>query len=169
MASRLRDFSQKKNPTLYRSMVDEDPQEFIDEVYKILYAMGVSSSEKVVLATYRLLDVAKTWYIQWRDNRPLRGGPVTWEIFRVTFLDRFFLRVMKEGKVTEFINLCQGGKSVHEYFLEFIKLSKYAPSMVFDPRYQMSHFVMGVPEDLQDECQSIMLHYNMKIYLKVYP
>ncbi|TMW96402.1 hypothetical protein EJD97_007415, partial [Solanum chilense] len=31
--------------------VDEDPQEFIDEVYKTLHAMGVSSSEKDELAT----------------------------------------------------------------------------------------------------------------------
>ena len=36
MASRLRDFSQMNPPTLYGSKVDEDPQEFIDEVYKIL-------------------------------------------------------------------------------------------------------------------------------------
>ena len=64
MASRLRDFSQKKNPTLYRSMVDEDPQEFIDEVYKILYAMGVPLSKKAKLATYQLKDVAQTWHVQ---------------------------------------------------------------------------------------------------------
>ena len=38
--------------------VDEDPYELIDEVYKILYAMGVSSSEKVELATNQLKDVA---------------------------------------------------------------------------------------------------------------
>ena len=46
MASRLRDFTRMNPPTFYGSKVDEDPQEFIDEVYKILYAIGVSSSEK---------------------------------------------------------------------------------------------------------------------------
>ena len=51
-------------PTFYGSKVDEEPQEFIDEVYKILHAMGVSSSEKVELATYQLKDVAQTWYVQ---------------------------------------------------------------------------------------------------------
>ena len=53
-------------PTFYGSKVDEDPQEFIDEVYKILYAMGVSSSEKAELDTYQLKDVAQTLYVQWR-------------------------------------------------------------------------------------------------------
>ena len=53
--------------------------------------------------------------------------------------------------MTEFINIHQGGKSVHEYSLEFIKLSKYAPSLVSDPRDQMSGFVISVSEDLQKE------------------
>ena len=65
--------------------------------------------------------------------------------------------------MTEFINLRQCGKSVHEYSLEFIKLSNYAPFLVSDPRDQMSHFVMGVSEDLQEECRSAMLLRNMNI------
>ena len=56
-------------PTFYGSKVEEDPQEFIDEIDKILYAMGLSISEKAELATYQLKGVAKIWYVQWRDNR----------------------------------------------------------------------------------------------------
>ena len=41
-ASRLRDFSQMNPPTFYGTKANEDPQEFIDEVYVIIYAMGVS-------------------------------------------------------------------------------------------------------------------------------
>ena len=65
---------------------------------------------------------------------------MTWEIFKADFLDRFIPREIREEKVTEFMNLRQGGRSVHEYSVEFIKLSKYAPSLVSDPRDQMSHF-----------------------------
>ena len=50
---------------------------------------------------------------------------------------------MREERVTEFINLREGGKSVNEYSLEFNKLSKYDPSLVFDPRDKISHFRMG--------------------------
>ena len=42
MASRLRDFTRINPPTFHESKVDEDPQEFINEIYMILYAMGVS-------------------------------------------------------------------------------------------------------------------------------
>ena len=63
-------------------MVEEDPQEFIDEVYPILYAMGFCTSEKTELSTYELKDSAQTLCVQWRDYRSLRGGPVTLEVFK---------------------------------------------------------------------------------------
>ena len=113
--------------------------------------MEFSSSEKAELATYQLKDMEQAWYVQWRDNRPLRSGSVTWEIFKAAFLDWFIPREMREEKVVELIILRQGGKSVHEYSLEFVKFSKYAPSLVSNPRDQMSHFVTGVSEDLQEE------------------
>ena len=152
MAFRLRDFNRMNPPTFYGFKVDEDPQKFIDEVSKILLAMGLSTSEKVELSTYQLKEVAQAWYVQLRDNRPLRDGPVTWEIFKEAFIDPLFPREMREENVVEFINLFQGGRTVHEYSLKFIKLSKYDPSLVSDPRDQMSHFVEGVSEDLQEEC-----------------
>ena len=58
MASCLRDFTQMNPPTFYGSKVDEDPQEFIDEISKILLSMGCSTSEKDELDTYHLKDVA---------------------------------------------------------------------------------------------------------------
>ena len=81
------------------------PQEFIDETYKILYAMRFTTSEKAELDTNQLKNMAQTRYIQWRDNRPLRAGPVTWEIFKKDFIDRFFLIEKREDKLDEFINL----------------------------------------------------------------
>ena len=58
-------------PTLYGSKVYDDPQELIDEVNKILFAMAFSTREKVDLDIYQLKDLAKNWYVQWRDYRPL--------------------------------------------------------------------------------------------------
>ena len=72
-----------------------------------------------------------------------------WEIFKADFLDRFFPRQTRGDKVTEFIKLLQGGKSVHEYSLEFVKLSKYSPSLVFNSRDQIGHFVTGFSEDFK--------------------
>ena len=46
----------------------------------------------------------------------------------------------------------------------FLSCPKYSPYLVSDPRDKMSRFVMGVSEDLQEECQSSMLHDNMNIF-----
>ena len=59
--------------------------------------------------------MAQPCYVQWSDNRALRGGPLTWEIFKSNFLDRVFPRDMREEKVVDFINVRHGGKNIHEY------------------------------------------------------
>ena len=51
MAFSLRDFTRMNSTTFYGSKVYKYPKEFIDEVYKIVYVMGVYTSEKVDWAT----------------------------------------------------------------------------------------------------------------------
>ena len=52
--------------------------------------MGLSTSGKGELSTYKYKDVAVSWYVQWRDNRSLRGGSITWEVFKKAFVDQIF-------------------------------------------------------------------------------
>ena len=66
-ASTIRDFTSKNPPTFNGSNVEEDPQGFIDEVFKVLDATDVSYTEKVDLATYKIKDVAQVGYKQWKD------------------------------------------------------------------------------------------------------
>ena len=68
-----------------------------------------------------------------------------------------------EDKVEKFINLRQEGMSVQEFSLMFTKFSKYAPSLVSNPKDEITHFVIVVFEDLLEECQSAMLYDNMDI------
>ena len=75
------------------------PQAFIDEVYKILCAIEVEFKLKGQASFLSTQDVAQTWYTQWRDNRALKAGPITWEVFRRDFLDRFLPREKREAKV----------------------------------------------------------------------
>ncbi|XP_015077517.1 uncharacterized protein LOC107021382 [Solanum pennellii] len=60
MAFRLRDFTRMNPPMFFGSKVNEDSQDFSDEVYKILYVTGVSSNEKTELDANQLKDVAQT-------------------------------------------------------------------------------------------------------------
>ncbi|XP_069155274.1 uncharacterized protein [Solanum lycopersicum] len=163
IANRLRDFTRMNPPIFTGAKISEDPQEFIDELHKILVAMGATDIEKAELASYQLKDVAQTWCKMWRDNRVLGEVPVTWELFKTAFLERFFPREMKEAKVEEFINLKQGSMTVREYSLKFVKLSRYATPLVSTSREEMSRFLTGINGDLEEDCRAAMLHDNMDL------
>ena len=70
---------------------------------------------------------------------------------------------MREAKVEEFINLKQGSMTLREYSLKFVKLSRYATSLVSNSRDEMSRFLTGIAEDVKEECRSAMLHDNMDL------
>ncbi|XP_015081275.1 uncharacterized protein LOC107024844 [Solanum pennellii] len=163
MASRLRDFTRMNPPVYYGSKTNEDPQVFVDEVHKILCAMGVSEEEKAELVAYQLKDMAQVWHRMWGDVRAPGEIPITWDVLKTEFLERFFPREQREAKVEEFINLRQGGMSVREYSLNFVKLSKYTSSLVSNSRDEMRRFVTNVSEDLEEECRAAIFHNNMDL------
>ena len=52
ITDRLRDFTRMNPPIFTGAKTSEDPQEFIDELHKILVAMGATDIEKTELASY---------------------------------------------------------------------------------------------------------------------
>ena len=64
MSSRLSDFTRINPPILFGWKLDEDPQYFLDEDYKILFFIGVTMVVKAELDTYQLKYVAQIWYTQ---------------------------------------------------------------------------------------------------------
>ena len=80
---------------MYGYKVEEDPLEFIYEVFKILDAMGVYSKVKSELTAYNLKDVAQVLYEKWKDESPIIEGQITWGTLKMTVLDRFFPLVLK--------------------------------------------------------------------------
>ncbi|XP_069145573.1 uncharacterized protein [Solanum lycopersicum] len=147
MASRLKDFTRMNSPVYFGSKTNEYPQKFVDEVSKIICAIGVNEEEKVELNVYMLKDVAQVWYKMWVDSRALGEVPITWDILKTAFMERFFHREQREDKVEEFINIRQGDISVKEYYLKFVKLSKFASSLVSSSRDELSRFLTCVKED----------------------
>ena len=91
--------------------------------------MGMHFIQKEDLSACQFRHVAQHWYEQWEDSIPLRASSIEFETFKLSFLDRFFPRELREAKFKEFINLKQGEFSVKEYALKFTLLSKYAPKL----------------------------------------
>ena len=70
---------------------------------------------------------------------------------------------MREAKVEEIINLKQRSMTVREYSLKFVKLSRYATSLVSNSRDEMSRFLAGIAEDIEKKSRAAMLHDNMDL------
>ena len=60
-ADSLRDFTRMNPPIFAGSKTSVDTQEFVDEVLKILVAMGAFNIEKAEMTFYQLKDVKQTW------------------------------------------------------------------------------------------------------------
>ncbi|WMV30436.1 hypothetical protein MTR67_023821 [Solanum verrucosum] len=59
--TRVRDFTRMNPPDFHGSKAEKDPQEFSDEVYKVLMIMGVTLVEKVEFVGYQFKGVAQVW------------------------------------------------------------------------------------------------------------
>ena len=65
--------------------------------------------------------------------------------------------------MVDFINLKHGNMSVEEYSLKLVTFSRYSPSLVSNPRDEMSHFVTEVANLVIEECRTSMLHDDMTL------
>ena len=69
----------------------------------------------------------------------------------------------REVKVKEFINLKKENMNVEKYSLKFPMLSTHSPSLVSNPRDEMSRFVTGVADLVKEECHTSMLYDDMTL------
>lgn len=93
---------------LFCSRMGDNTKAFLDDLYNIVHAMGVTSREKVEIASYQFKYVAQLWYTQWKDSRPVESCLLEWEEFQELFLERYFTREKRQVNIEEFINLIQG-------------------------------------------------------------
>lgn len=114
-------------------------------------------------------SIAHVRHTQWKSNRPVKVDLIVLEPFKSTFLDRFFPRKLREAKLDEFFNLCQGGMRVQEYSLKYTLLSQSAPSLVADLTDMVSTYLTGVSRLVTKEFCLVMLNDNIYIsHLVVY-
>ncbi|XP_047268190.1 uncharacterized protein LOC124898596 [Capsicum annuum] len=104
-ANRVGQFMRINPPKYSGPKVEEDLQEFVDEMEKIFRVIHVDQVEGVELAVYQLKDVANQWYNEWEDAKGESVDPTIWTEFMEAFLDRFFPLKLKEAKAKEFMNL----------------------------------------------------------------
>ena len=114
MTSILGEFARMNPFIVLGPKAEEDTQDFLDGVYKVLNVMGVISKDNTELASYQLREVSQVRYTQWKYNRPIESAPIEWEEFKRAFLWKYFFHVRRKVKIGRFIDLSQGKGKVEE-------------------------------------------------------
>ncbi|KAJ4764447.1 ATP-dependent RNA helicase glh-1 [Rhynchospora pubera] len=99
---------------------------------------------------------ARHW---WTSQRPQYVGEdpnIPWQWFEEAFRARFLGETQQEELRRQFETLVQGNMSVQQYGETFIRLSRYAPDLVTDPRRKRNRFIRG----LKPQLASVMDTYN---------
>lgn len=81
-------------------------------------------------------------------NYNLVAEDVAWTTFIEAFNTKFIPNHVRDKKMKEFENLKQGNMSVHDYDLEFTKLSQYAPKLVTPESERVRRFLQGLRPDI---------------------
>ena len=76
-------------------------------------------------------------------------NPITWEKFKGVFYDNYFLKVVREQKESEFVDLVQGSMIVEQYAAKFIELSCFGPHMILTEAKKASKFQKRLDERLR--------------------
>nr|XP_009790385.1 PREDICTED: uncharacterized protein LOC104237853 [Nicotiana sylvestris] len=141
--------------------LEEDPQDFIDEVHKTLGVMHTTETEGVELAAYRLKEVAYSWFELWEDSQEEGHPSARWSEFADAFIDHFLPAETRVARTAEFENLRQGNISVWEYHMEFARLSKYAIHMLPTMEARVRQFVQGLNHLTINEASTAALNSDM--------
>ncbi|XP_060171750.1 uncharacterized protein LOC132602941 [Lycium barbarum] len=160
---KTKDFLRMNPPVFTGTKKDEDLQDYIDALQKIFRIMTVTKIEAATFGVHQLQGIANTWYESWELSRGEDAPDATWDEFTSAFLDHFMPIEVREAKAEQFLKLKQNGRSVQDYYLEFISLAKHAPHMVPDMREKVRRFVGGLDPHLYDGANIVAQNGGMTI------
>ncbi|XP_070039521.1 uncharacterized protein [Nicotiana tomentosiformis] len=105
--SRVNRFPQLDPLVFMGTNLEEDPQGFIDKMYKTLGVMCATEIEEVELSSYSLKEVAYSWFQLWEESHREGSSPARWGEFADAFIDHFLPTETKAAHAVEFENLRQ--------------------------------------------------------------
>jgi len=109
----------------------------------------MANEQKVRFAAQQLLGSTSAWWdtfhaMQQPDHR------VTWQEFTIAFRELYIPTGVLNRKLTEFLDLQQGGMAVMDYVNKFNHLSQYAGIHVDTDEKKRDRFYRGLSYSLQE-------------------
>jgi hypothetical protein len=105
--------------------------------------------QKALFVAQQLRGDASAWWAKYIATRPA-DYQVSWTEFRSAFCAHYILASAMRRTCQEFMNLKQGGRSVHDYSKLFNHLEWYAPDQMDTTDKKKDHFIIGLSTKLQE-------------------
>ncbi|KAA3480002.1 1-phosphatidylinositol-4,5-bisphosphate phosphodiesterase beta-2 [Gossypium australe] len=94
-----------------------------------------------------LRDEAYQWWFTIKEGT--QPDQLTWEFFKTTFQGKYVGASFVDARRIEFLNLTQVDRSVAEYEVEFLRLSRYTRGMVATGYQSCIRFEDGLKDNLR--------------------
>ena len=96
-------------------------EEWLARMNRIFKVLKCSERQKVKLATFQLEGSAGHWWNTLEGIHQERE--MEWSDFQMQFLNKYFPEELRKERISEFLELKQGGMTVTEYADKFLELS----------------------------------------------
>jgi len=107
-------------------------EEWLTDIEVLYDTLGCTDEQKVCYVVLRLTGKAGRW---WTSRKVLLKEPpnetiITWELFKIEYIRRFFPRAQRQLRAIEFQNLVQGDMTVEQYSARFMELARFAINLI---------------------------------------
>ena len=119
----------------------------------------------------RMVREVEYWWKGTEALLEVQGTPLTWELFKTTFLEKYFPMSARNQKEIEFLQLKQRNMIVGQYVSKFEELSKFSSYLKYNPdeAWKAVKFEYGLRLEIKNGvsttkiCNFILFVNNYKI------
>ncbi|KAK2661600.1 hypothetical protein Ddye_000174 [Dipteronia dyeriana] len=138
----------------------EEFLDWLDEIESVFDYMEIPEDKKVKLIACGLRGAASAW---WHAHvRHSKTKIQSWQHMKQLMISRFLPIDYKDILFRQYLNCCQGDRSVQEYVNEFYRLSARTASYGLQESedYLIAKFIVGLRVEIQDRVSPVCFHLH---------
>ena len=109
--------------------VAKEAKAWVESLDDYFLLVNTTAENESMIARYKLVGEAKLWWKEWCREQPVDESTVTWKVIKGAIKERYLPLDHETIKMNEFYGLTQKHLSMDAYYLEFVRLKRYAPPM----------------------------------------
>ncbi|XP_026414549.1 uncharacterized protein LOC113310182 [Papaver somniferum] len=132
----------------------EKAEEWLQHAEHVLEHVSNDRDTWVKFVTYRFRGPSRDW---WNAVIKAEGGTITWDRFKVLFMDQYVPDSVRDRKFSEFMSLTKGGMSISAYNDKFLRLSRYGTELIATDEAKEKKFIRGLDSEMRKQLSCLRI------------